>query len=86
MLPWFHRESHPNDVLPQVLSQCELWAKSCIAMYESRRYTALVTDINVEGRLLLCRFLGPVNPPDIVPHPGSNPRQTVEIAARLKYR
>nr|CDJ86660.1 Protein MKS-6 [Haemonchus contortus] len=66
----------------KVLSQCNAWVKACSAMYESRRYTALVTDINGKA-ILACRFLGPVNPPSSVPHPSSSPMQTIEVAARL---
>ncbi|KAK5986278.1 hypothetical protein GCK32_003158 [Trichostrongylus colubriformis] len=66
----------------KTVSQCETWSKACSAMFESRRYTALVTDINGKA-VLACRFLGPVSPPHSVPHPSTNPRQTVEVAARL---
>ncbi|KAK5973701.1 hypothetical protein GCK32_007822 [Trichostrongylus colubriformis] len=66
----------------KIVSQCETWSKACTAIFESRRYTALVTDINGKA-MLACRFLGPVNPPHSVPHPSTNPRQTVETAARL---
>ncbi|KAK6023752.1 hypothetical protein OSTOST_10451 [Ostertagia ostertagi] len=66
----------------KVLHQCETWSKTCSAMHDGRRYTALVTDINGKA-VLACRFLGPVNPPPQVPHPGANPRHTIEVAARL---
>ncbi|PIO70984.1 hypothetical protein TELCIR_07128 [Teladorsagia circumcincta] len=51
----------PRITAPRrVLHQCDSWSKTCSAMHDGRRYTALVTDIN-----------------------GANPRQTIEVAARL---
>lgn len=66
----------------KILSQSHSWSKACGLMHDDRRYTALVTDINGKA-VLACRYLGPVHPPSSVPHPGTDPRQTLEAAARL---
>ncbi|VDM81907.1 unnamed protein product, partial [Strongylus vulgaris] len=72
-------ESVENE---KILGQCQAWMRACNAMYDGRRYAALVTDINGKA-VLACRFLAPVRPPQSVPHPGANPRRTVDVAARL---
>ncbi|KAK6725633.1 hypothetical protein RB195_004134 [Necator americanus] len=72
-------ESVEND---RILAQCQAWSKACSAVHDSRRYTALVTDINGKT-VLACRFLAPVLPPPSVPQPGANPRGSVDVAVRL---
>ncbi|ETN69614.1 hypothetical protein NECAME_05196, partial [Necator americanus] len=72
-------ESVEND---RTLAQCQAWSKACSAVHDSRRYTALVTDINGKT-VLACRFLAPVLPPPSVPQPGTNPRHSVDVAVRL---
>ncbi|VDN28888.1 unnamed protein product [Cylicostephanus goldi] len=79
MQPPDRLESVEND---KIVAQCQAWTRACTSIDDSRRYAALVTDINGKA-VLACRFLAPVRPPQSVPHPGANPRRTVEVAARL---
>uniref|UniRef100_A0A0K0DE08 Ldh_1_C domain-containing protein n=1 Tax=Angiostrongylus cantonensis TaxID=6313 RepID=A0A0K0DE08_ANGCA len=82
----------PSRITPQrrveslesekILSQCHVWSNTCSSMYESRRYVALVTDINGKS-VLASRFLSPVHPPSSVPKPTTEPMHSVKIAAQL---
>uniref|UniRef100_A0A1I7XGA4 C2 domain-containing protein n=1 Tax=Heterorhabditis bacteriophora TaxID=37862 RepID=A0A1I7XGA4_HETBA len=66
----------------KILSQCHLWAKSCRSLFDSRRYAALVTNVNGKS-ILGCRFVRPIRAPPVVEQFSANPLKAVETAARI---
>ncbi|KJH45645.1 hypothetical protein DICVIV_08295 [Dictyocaulus viviparus] len=67
----------------KIISQCQSWLNTCNSLYNSRRYIALVTDINGKA-VLACRYLCPVSPPPVIPQSdATNPMKPIKIAARL---